>query len=175
MKKRITSIRHLTLIILAVIVSLARPAVVFAQAFQQSAADKALQAELLAESEKMWKTHQAKDAEGMRKLMGPDGMWVDPLKITETDTYVKTVVPRVTFEAKVGPRAWVRRLTPDSAVLVYDLKIKIGARPEANWLMTDVYVKRGGQWVGIIRTETRENPPAAQPAAAAAPPAGAGR
>lgn len=106
----------------------------------------------------------------MRKLMGPDGVWVDPLRVTETDPYVKTVVPRVTFDYSIGPRAWVRRLTPDSAVLIYDLKIKIGDRPEANWLMTDVYVKRNGQWVGVVRTETRETPrPPAAGSSSAAP------
>jgi hypothetical protein len=163
------SIRPFPLFVLIALASFAAPAAARAQAYVQSAQDKALEAELLEESRKMWETHKAKDPEGMRKLMGPDGLWVDPLKATETDPYVKTVVPRVTFDYRIGPRAWVRRLTPDSAVLVYDLKIKIGARPEANWLMTDVYVKRNNQWVGVVRTETRENPPA-QPQAT--PPAG---
>ena len=163
------SIRPLPVCVLLMLATFAGVSAAWAQAFVQSAADKALEAELLAESKKMWETHKAKDPEGMRKLMGPDGLWVDPLKATETDPYVKTVVPRVTFDYRIGPRAWVRRLTADSAVLVYDLKIKIGTRPEANWLMTDVYVKRNNQWVGVVRTETRENP-AAQPPAT--PPAG---
>jgi hypothetical protein len=152
--------RPLMLFVLVVLASFGGTSHAWAQAYVQSAEDKALEAELLAESRKMWETHKAKDPEGMRRLMGPDGLWVDPLKATETDPYVKTVVPRVTFDYRIGPRAWVRRLTPDSAVLVYDLKIKIGTRPEANWLMTDVYVKRNNQWVGVVRTETRENPPA---------------
>lgn len=162
---------RIRLLTLAGLAALACASVAWAQAYVQSAADKALEAELLEESRKMWETHKAKDPEGMRTLMGPDGVWVDPLRVTETDTYVKTVVPRVTFDYRIGPRAWVRRLTPDSAVLIYDLKIRIGNRPEANWLMTDVYVKRNGRWVGVVRTETRENPPrpAAVPGSAAAP------
>ena len=44
------------------------------------------------------------------------------------------------------------------AVLVYDVKVGFGQTPKAEWpwLISSVFVNRGGQWIGVSRTEVRE-------------------
>jgi hypothetical protein len=88
--------------------------------------------------------------------------------VFSTDGFVKAVESgNLAFE--LGPRAFLRKPAPDVAVLVYDVKVGFGQTPKAEWpwLISSVFVNRGGQWVGVSRSEVRGNRP--QPPA---PPAG---
>ncbi len=96
--------------------------------------------------------------------MGTDGIWVDPLNVFSTEGFIKAV-EEGGLEFEIGPRAFLRKPTADTAVLVYDVKVGFGrpgaAPPKADWpwLLSAVFVNRGGQWVGISRSEVRGNRP----------------
>jgi hypothetical protein len=129
--------------------------------------DTALRDKLMAEEARYWEAWKAKDWATVRKMMGQDGVWVDPLNVFSTDGFVKAVEGgNVAFV--LGPRAFLRKPTPDVAVLVYDVKVGFGQTPKAEWpwLISAVFVNRGGQWIGVSRSEVRGNRP--QPAAAGA-------
>lgn len=131
--------------------------------------DTALRDKLMQEEGRYWSAWKAKDWATVRRMMGEDGIWVDPLNVFSTEGFVKAVEGgNVAFE--LGPRAFLRKPTPDVAVLVYDVKIGFGQTPKAEWpwLISAVFVNRGGQWIGVSRSEVRGNRP--QP-----PPAPAGR
>jgi hypothetical protein len=131
--------------------------------------DTALRDKLMAEETRYWNAWKAKDWAAVRKMMGDDGIWVDPLNVFTTEGFVKAVESgNVAFA--LGPRAFLRKPTPDVAVLVYDVKVGFGQTPKAEWpwLISAVFVNRGGQWIGVSRSEVRGNRP--QP-----PPAPAGR
>ena len=129
--------------------------------------DTALRDKLMASEAQYWNAWKAKDWATVRKMMGEDGIWVDPLNVFSTEGFIKAVESgNVAFS--LGPRAFLRKPTADVAVLVYDLKIGFGQTPKAEWpwLLHSVFVNRGGQWVGVSRTEVRGNrpqPPAAAP------------
>src|ERR1700730_10360807 len=127
--------------------------------------DTALRDTLMAGETQYWNAWKAKDWATVRKMMGDDGIWVDPLNVYSTDGFVKAVESgNVAFA--LGPRAFLRKPARDVAVLVYDLKVGFGQAPKADWpwLISSVFVNRGGQWVGVSRTEVRGNrPPAAPP------------
>ena len=131
--------------------------------------DTALRDKLMQEEERYWSAWKAKEWATVRKMMGEDGLWVDPLNVFSTEGFVKAVESgNVAFT--LGPRAFLRKPTADVAVLVYDVKVGFGQAPKAEWpwLISAVFVNRGGQWVGVSRSEVRGNRP--QP-----PAAGAGR
>jgi len=131
--------------------------------------DTALRDKLMAEEARYWEAWKAKDWATVRKMMGQDGVWVDPLNVFSTEGFVKAVESgNVAFA--LGPRAFLRKPTADVAVLVYDVKVGFGQTPKAEWpwLISAVFVNRGGQWIGVSRSEVRGNRP--QP-----PPAPAGR
>ena len=97
-------------------------------------------------------------------MMGEDGIWVDPLNVFSTEGFIKAVESgNVAFA--LGPRAFLRKPTADVAVLVYDLKVGFGQTPKAEWpwLISSVFVNRGGQWVGVSRSEVRGNRPSRRP------------
>jgi Domain of unknown function (DUF4440) len=130
--------------------------------------DTALRDKLMAEETRYWNAWKAKDWAAVRKMMGDDGIWVDPLNVFSTEGFVKAVENgNVAFE--LGPRVFLRKPTSDVAVLVYDVKVGFGQTPKAEWpwLISAVFVNRGGQWIGVSRSEVRGNRP--QPPA---PPAG---
>lgn len=129
----------------------------------QDKADPALKANLLAGEKQYWSAWKAKDWATVRKMMGNDGIWVDPLNVYSTEGFVKTVADG-TVDFVIGPRAFLRKPMPDVAILVYDVKVgfgRAGATPAADWpwLLNAVFVNRGGQWVGVSRTEVRGNRP----------------
>jgi hypothetical protein len=130
-------------------------------------ADTVLRDKLMAGETQYWNAWKAKDWATVRKMMGDDGIWVDPLNVFSTEGFIKAVESgNVAFA--LGPRAFLRKPTADVAVLVYDLKVGFGQTPKAEWpwLISSVFVNRGGQWVGVSRTEVRGNrpqPPAAAP------------
>jgi Domain of unknown function (DUF4440) len=130
--------------------------------------DTVLRDKLMAEEARYWDAWKAKDWATVRKMMGEDGIWVDPLNVFSTDGFVKAVESgNVAFA--LGPRVFLRKPTSDVAVLVYDVKVGFGQTPKADWpwLISAVFVNRGGQWIGVSRSEVRGNRP--QPPA---PPAG---
>ena len=126
--------------------------------------DKALLDKLLAGEKEYWNAWKAKDWATVRKHMGTDGIWVDPLNVFSTEGFIKAV-ENGGLEFEIGPRAFLRKPTADSAVLVYDVKVGFGrpgaAPPKADWpwLLSAVFVNRGGQWVGVSRSEVRGNRP----------------
>jgi hypothetical protein len=127
--------------------------------------DKALLDKLLAGENKYWSAWKAKDWATVRKMMGEDGIWVDPLNVFSTEGFIKAVEDGA-MEFSIGPRAYLRKPTADVAVLVYDVKVgfgRAGAAPAADWrwLLSCVFVNRGGQWVGVSRSEVRGNRPTA--------------
>jgi hypothetical protein len=129
--------------------------------------DTALRDKLMAGEAQYWNAWKAKDWATVRKMMGEDGVWVDPLNVFSTEGFIKAVENgNVAFT--LGPRAFLRKPTADVAVLVYDVKIGFGQTPKAEWpwLISAVFVNRGGQWVGVSRSEVRGNRP--QPPAAPA-------
>ena len=129
--------------------------------------DTALRDKLMAGETQYRNAWKAKDWATVRKMMGEDGIWVDPLNVFSTEGFIKAVESgNVAFA--LGPRAFLRKPTADVAVLVYDLKVGFGQTPKAEWpwLISSVFVNRGGQWVGVSRSEVRGNrptPPAAPP------------
>lgn len=160
------SFRQAALFLLVGLASVLGPAVVSAQPVVTDP-DKALQEKLTADVKKFWQALKTKDAATVRTMMGPDGFWVDPLNVTTTEDIAGTSVPRLTLDYVVGPRIFLRKFGADTAVLMYDLKIGLGQNgkyqaPEWDWIMTDVFVKRGSEWVGVIRTETRGPTPASR-------------
>ena len=129
--------------------------------------DTVLRDQLMAGEAQYWNAWKAKDWATVRKMMGDDGIWVDPLNVYSTEGFVKAVEGG-NVEFALGPRAFLRKPTPDVAVLVYDVKIGFGQAPKAEWpwMISSVFVNRGGQWVGVSRTEVRGNrpsPPAEPP------------
>jgi hypothetical protein len=129
--------------------------------------DTVLRDKLMAGETQYWNAWKAKDWATVRKMMGDDGIWVDPLNVYSTEGFVKAV-ENGNVEFALGPRAFLRKPTADVAVLVYDIKVGFGQTPKADWpwLISSVFVNRGGQWVGVSRTEVRGNrpsPPAAPP------------
>jgi hypothetical protein len=127
--------------------------------------DTALRDKLMAGETQYWNAWKAKDWSTVRTMMGADGIWVDPLNVFSADGFVKAVESG-NVEFALGPRAFLRKPTADVAVLVYDVKVGFGQTPKAEWpwLISSVFVNRGGQWIGISRTEVRGNrptPPAA--------------
>jgi hypothetical protein len=132
--------------------------------------DVALRDKLIAGENRYWSAWKNKDWTTVRKMMGEDGIWVDPLNVYSTEGFVKTVSNGM-VEFSIGPRAFLRKPRPDVAILVYDLKIGFGRAgqpaPKADWpwMLSCVFVNRGGEWVGVSRSEIRGNrpqPPAAQ-------------
>src|SRR5262245_28018321 len=83
--------------------------------------DKALLDKLLAGEEQYWSAWKAKDWATVRKMMGTDGIWVDPLNVYSTEGFIKAVESG-SMEFSIGPRAYLRKPTADVAVLVYDVK-----------------------------------------------------
>jgi uncharacterized protein DUF4440 len=131
--------------------------------------DAALLDKLMTGEKQYWSAWKAKDWATVRKMMGTDGIWVDPLNVYSTEGFIKAVETGG-LEYEIGPRAFLRKPTPDVAVLVYDVKVgfgRAGAAPpkaEWRWLLSCVFVNRNGQWVGVSRSEVRGNrptPPAA--------------
>jgi len=131
--------------------------------------DKALLDTLMASEQQYWSAWKAKDWATVRKMMGADGVWVDPLNVYSVDGFIKAV-ENGAMEFEIGPRAFLRKPTPDTAVLVYDVKVgfgRAGAPPpkaEWRWLLSCVFASRNGQWVGVSRSEVRGNRPAPPPA-----------
>ena len=79
-------------------------------------------------------------------------------------------LPLADIIAKISPQVPGKvievELDDEDGTLVYDLKVGFGQTPKAEWpwLIHSVFVNRGGQWVGVSRTEVRGNrptPPAA--------------
>ena len=129
----------------------------------QDKTDAALKEKLLAAEQQYWSAWKAQDWATVRKMMGDDGIWVDPLNVYSTEGFVKTV-SNGTIDFAIGPRAFLRKPTADVAVLVYDVKVGFGragaaAAADWPWLLHAVFVNRGGQWVGVSRTEVRGNRP----------------
>jgi hypothetical protein len=126
--------------------------------------DTALLEKLMAGEKQYWSAWKAKDWASVRKMMGADGIWVDPLNVYSTEGFIKAV-ENGALEYSIGPRAYLRKSGPDVAVLVYDVKVGFGrpgaAPPKAEWpwLLSCVFVNRGGQWVGVSRSEVRGNRP----------------
>lgn len=152
-------IRRFALMLFCGLTTAAAPSMALAQAVAADP-DKALQEKLTADVKRFWESLKTKDVATVRKMMGPDGFWVDPLNVTTTEDIAGTSVPRLTLDYIVGPRVVLRKFGDDAAVLIYDLKIGLGqnGKPQPadwDWIMTDVFVKRGSDWVGVIRTETR--------------------
>jgi hypothetical protein len=131
--------------------------------------DAALLQKLLDGENHYWNAWKAKDWAAVRKMMGEDGIWVDPLNVYSTEGFVKTVSSGA-VEFSIGPRAFLRKPRPDVAVLVYDVKVGFGRagqpppKAEWPWLLSSVFVNRGGEWVGVSRSEVRGNRP--QPSSA---------
>jgi len=127
--------------------------------------DTALLDKLLAGENEYWRAWKAKDWATVRKMMGTDGVWVDPLNVYSTEGFIKAVESGA-LEFSIGPRAYLRKPAPDVAVLVYDVKVGFGRpgapapKAEWPWLLSCVFVNRGGQWVGVSRSEVRGNRPA---------------
>jgi hypothetical protein len=161
---------------LCVILIVAAASAVFAQNPSPNAIDPATEKpdtalldKLLANEKQYWSAWKAKDWATVRKMMGADGIWVDPLNVYSTEGFIKAV-ENGAMEFEIGPRAFLRKPTADVAVLVYDVKVgfgRAGAPPpkaEWRWLLSSVFVNRGGEWVGVSRSEVRGNrppPPAA--------------
>jgi hypothetical protein len=123
---------------------------------------------LLAGEKQYWSAWKAKDWATVRKMMGEDGVWVDPLNVFSTEGFIKAV-ENGSLEFSIGPRAFLRKPGPNVAVLVYDVKVgfgRPGATPTADWpwLLSSVFVNRNGQWVGVSRSEVRGNRPPRPPA-----------
>lgn len=129
--------------------------------------DTVLLEQLLSLEHQYWSSWKAKDWGVVRKMMGEDGIWVDPLNVFSTEGFVKAVESgSLAFD--IGPRAFLRKPAPDTAILVYDMKVGFGratATPNADWpwLLHAVFVNRGGQWVGVSRSEIRGNRPPRPP------------
>ena len=169
MRKRVT-LKGLIVANIITLVLVALPTVAFAQNPSPNAIDpatetpnEALLEELLDLEREYWSAWQAKDWATVRRLMGEDGIWVDPLNVFSTEGFIKAVEGGgMNFE--IGPRAFLREVTPEVAILVYDVKVgfgRSGATIAANWrwLLSGVYVNRDGQWVGVSRSEVRGNRP----------------
>jgi len=126
--------------------------------------DVALRDKLLDGENRYWSAWKNKDWTTVRKMMGEDGIWVDPLNVYSTEGFIKTVSGGA-VEFSIGPRASLRKPRPDVAILVYDLKVGFGragqSPPKADWpwLLSCVFVNRGGEWVGVSRSEIRGNRP----------------
>ena len=161
---------------LFVVLMAAATSTVFAQNPSPNAIDPAtekpdtvLLEKLLAGENEYWSAWKAKDWATVRKMMGTDGIWVDPLNVFSTDGFIKAVESG-TMDFSIGPRAFLRKPTPDVAVLVYDVKVgfgRAGAPPpkaEWRWLLSCVFANRNGQWVGVSRSEVRGNRPTPPPA-----------
>jgi uncharacterized protein DUF4440 len=130
--------------------------------------DKALLDKLLAQENQYWNAWKARDWAAVRKMMGEDGIWVDPLNVFSTEGFIKAV-ENGSLAFSIGPRAYLRKPLPDVAVLVYDVKVgfgRDGQTPNADWpwLLSSVFVNRNGQWVGVSRSEVRGNRPPRPPA-----------
>jgi hypothetical protein len=128
--------------------------------------DTALLDKLLARENEYWNAWKAKDWAAVRKMMGEDGIWVDPLNVFSTEGFIKAV-ENGTLAFSIGPRAFLRKPLPDVAILVYDVKVgfgRSGQPPNADWpwLLSSVFVNRNGQWVGVSRSEVRGNRPPRQ-------------
>jgi ketosteroid isomerase-like protein len=124
------------------------------------AEDKALKDTLWRGVTQFWQALESRDSATVDRMMGDDGIWVDPLNIVTGREIAFKVVPRLNLDFSLGPRVYLRKLGKDAAALIYDIRVGFGqngqpAKADWDWLMTDVFVNRGGQWVGVIRTETR--------------------
>lgn len=126
--------------------------------------DPVLQRTLLALENDYWNAWKAKDWSTVKKLMGEDGIWVnDGLNVLSIEGFLK-VVENLEVAFSIGPRSFVRKPAPGVAVFVYDVKIafgRAGSTPSADtpYLISAVFVNRGGQWVGVSRSEVRGNRP----------------
>jgi hypothetical protein len=130
--------------------------------------DAALLQKLMDGEKQYWAAWKAKDWATVRKMMGTDGIWVDPLNVFSTEGFIKAVESGG-LAYTIGPRAFLRKPTADTAILVYDIKIgfgRAGTEPTADWpwLLHAVFANRNGQWVGVSRTEVRGNRPPRPPA-----------
>ena len=59
----------------------------------------------------------------------------------------------------------MRKPTGDVAVFVYDIKIGVKETPNLDWpwLISAVFVNRGGQWIRVSRTDVRGKFPGSPP------------
>jgi hypothetical protein len=165
-----TSVAILTVLAVLALGLAVMPAIVSAQNPSPNAIDpatekpdKALLDKLLAQENQYWNAWKAGDWATVRKMMGEDGIWVDPLNVFSTEGFVKAV-EKGSLAFSIGPRAYLRKPLPDVAILVYDVKVgfgRSGQAPTADWpwLLSSVFVNRNGQWVGVSRSEVRGNRP----------------
>jgi len=176
MKRAQTSMSTLAVLAMLALAVAVMPAIASAQTPSPNAIDpatekpdKALLDKLLAQENQYWNAWKARDWATVRKMMGDDGIWVDPLNVFSTDGFVKAV-ENGSLAFSIGPRAYLRKPLPDVAILVYDVKVGFGRGDQAPnadwpWLLSSVFVNRNGQWVGVSRSEVRGNRPPRPPAA----------
>ena len=113
--------------------------------------EKALQETLMGLEKQYWQAMKDHDAATLRTIMGPDGVFVDiRAAYLTTSELIDAIMRMTTLNAVFLPRVLIRRLGADAAVLAYDMKL----RPDADtYAATAVYVRHGGQWVGIYHHE----------------------
>jgi len=116
-----------------------------------------LQETLMGFEKQYWQAMKDHDAATLRRLMGPDGVFVDirAAHLT-TPELIDAIMRMTTLNAVFLPRVLIRQLGPDAAVLAYDMKL----RPDADtYAATGVYVRRDGHWVRVYHHEAVPLPP----------------
>ncbi len=151
MKRVHVPIPTIVLLILIALTSVAAPSVVMAQG---PMSDDALQEQLLESERQFFGALKARDAAAIRRLSGEDAFYVHPPGIQPIEQIIEDMTSYTVGEFTLGPRVHLQRISDDAVALAYALNIGWPS-PSVDWLMTAIYVNRGGRWVGIYRAETR--------------------
>ena len=85
-----------------------------------------------------------RDEETVRRMMGPDGIYVNSSGMPLDPQQVVDRIFAATFDPIIEGRVVLRRVTPDVAVIMCDFKWSPTFPTYQN---TGVYVKRGDTWV----------------------------
>ena len=134
-----------------------------------SDADRELRDTLMTLERQYWQAMNARDAETIRKIMSPDGVFINGAAVYYPTQRLIDVIMRVKIEPVFGDRVLVRRLGPDAGVIAYDVR----QRPDSPilWAVTAVYYRTNGQWIGVYhheaipRTGRPQQPPSPAPGA----------
>src|SRR5436190_23629469 len=98
MRRLLSSHSNRIIVVAVMLLSTATTSTMFAQNPSPNAIDpatekpdKALLDKLVANEKQYWTAWKAKDWATVRKMMGADGIWVDPLNVYSTEGFIKAV------------------------------------------------------------------------------------
>ena len=134
------------LLAVATVVTTGALSLAAAQGQEAAVTDERLQETLMGLERAFFQAMEDRDAEKIRRMMGPDGIYVNSSAAHHSTEETIEAIMRFQMDAVFLDRVLMRRFGPDIAVLVYDMKL----RPEMDlYAITAVYVRRGDEWLGV--------------------------